>query len=80
MTGDTRRTVIEAYESFASRRGGGGGKGTPPRVLIDAGARAMLRVVLGEVETLDLPPALSVLENKALEMPPAASSAGGARP
>jgi hypothetical protein len=79
MTGDTRRTVIEAYESFASRCGGGG-KGTPPRVLIDAGARAMLRVVLGEVETLDLPPALSVLENKALEMPPAASSAGGARP
>lgn len=79
MAGDTRRAVIEAYEGFMSRRGGGG-RGTPPRVLIDAGARAMLRVVLGEAETLDLPPALSILENKAPEAPAAPSGSEGAPP
>jgi CRISPR-associated protein Cas1 len=55
MTDETRRTVLAAWEAQLGRPAGGG-KGTgSPRRLIHAAARAMLRVVLGEAETLRLP-------------------------
>jgi CRISP-associated protein Cas1 len=74
MTRDTRRLVIEAYESYVSRPSGGPRGSVTPRVLIEAGARAMLRVVLGEAETLVLPPLPSISDS---QHPPAAEACGG---
>lgn len=55
MTPETRKTVLHAYETFMDRpTGGGKGAGTP-RGLIELAARAMLSVVLGEVDRLELP-------------------------
>ncbi len=64
MNVETRRKVIAAYEDFMGRRAGGG-KGATPRWLIDAAARAMLSVVLGEVAELDLPLTASIFDNEA---------------
>jgi len=55
MTHETRRDVIRAFEAFL-RRPAGGAKGSgSPRRLIHAAARAMLRVVIGDADTLHLP-------------------------
>lgn len=63
MTAVTRRKVIDHYEGFMSRNLGGARGSTTPRVLLDAAARAMLAVVLGEAEQLELPMTSPVLDN-----------------
>jgi CRISPR-associated endonuclease Cas1 len=73
MNRDTRRTVIEAYEDYVSRPSGGVKGGTTPRVLIEAGARAMLHVVLGDEDDLALPPLL--VDNPTV--PPGTDPEGG---
>lgn len=63
MRDETRRTVLAAWEGFLMRPAGGA-KGTmTPRGLIDAAALAMLSVVLGERERLELPLVGSVVDN-----------------
>ena len=55
MTNETRRAFVQGFELFL-RRPAGGAKGTGnPRRLIQAAARGMLRVVLGETRELVLP-------------------------
>jgi len=55
MNHDTRRDVIRAFEAFLRRPAGGAKGAGSPRRLIHAAARAMLRVVLGDADTLHLP-------------------------
>ncbi|MBI5161632.1 MAG: CRISPR-associated endonuclease Cas1 [Micrococcales bacterium] len=64
MTRDTSRVVLAAYESFMDRPSGGGRGSGSPRLLIDAAARAMLRVVLGETDDLVLPLADRLIDNQ----------------
>jgi len=55
MTPDTRRAVLQAYETFMhTPLGGRATAGTPRRLLFGA-VQAMLALVLGETETLRLP-------------------------
>lgn len=55
MTDGARPKVLREYEAFMEQLSGEPRGTAPPRRLIDAAARAMLRVVLGEAECLDLP-------------------------
>jgi CRISPR-associated protein Cas1 len=64
MKRETLRVVLDAYESFMDRPAGGGRGSGSPRLLIDAAARAMLRVVLGEADDLVLPLADRFIENQ----------------
>ncbi|MCA9643676.1 MAG: CRISPR-associated endonuclease Cas1, partial [Myxococcales bacterium] len=59
----TRHTVLEAFESFMVAPLGGARGSASPRRLIDAASSAMLRVVLGEDQVLQLPLGGSELEN-----------------
>jgi CRISPR-associated protein Cas1 len=71
MKRDTLRTVLDAYEAFMNRPAGGGRGSGSPRLLIDAAARAMLRVVLGEADDLVLPLADRFIDNQPNETDPA---------
>jgi len=55
MTPETRKVVLHAYEAYMDRPAGSGKSAGKPRALIELAARAMLSVVLGEVEELNLP-------------------------
>ena len=55
MSPETRRTVLEAWESFISRRQGGGRAAATPRAHIDALVGRYLAVVLGESDDLEVP-------------------------
>lgn len=55
MTAQGRKTYLGAYEGFMVRPLGGARGHTPPRGLIQAGARAFLGIVMGEAEHLVMP-------------------------
>jgi CRISPR-associated protein Cas1 len=63
MRDDTRRTVLAAWETFITRPAGNTRGTMTPRGLIDAAALAMLAVVLGEREHLELPLVGSAVDN-----------------
>jgi CRISPR-associated protein Cas1 len=55
LAGPARKVFLAAYEGFMDRRLAGAQGTLTPRRLIHAGARAMLRVVLGDCDDLALP-------------------------
>ena len=55
LTAEGRKSFLTAYEGFMVRPLGGGRGHTTPRGLIQAGARAFLRVVVGDTDLLELP-------------------------
>ena len=55
MNGDTRNTVLRAYERFMSSPMGGKSASRSPRLLMHGAVRAMLGMVLGESDRLVLP-------------------------
>jgi len=63
MRDATRRSVLDAWERFVMRPLGGARGTVSPRGLIDAAALAMLSVVLGERERLELPLVGSLIDN-----------------
>ncbi len=62
MRDETRRIVLASWEGFITRVAGGAKGSMTPRGLIDAAALAMLSVVLGEKEQLQLPLVGSVVD------------------
>jgi CRISPR-associated protein Cas1 len=64
MNADTRRDVLESYESFMHR----GGEAGSPRRLLHAAARSMLRVVLGEASDLSLPLIVTEIDDAGAEV------------
>lgn len=55
MTGETRKTVLNAYETFMRTPFGGHASAGTPRQLLYGAVHSMLGMILGESDTLTLP-------------------------